>query len=85
MGMLFCFKFVEKNIRPAFITTFHGAYSVNKYSSIMAKGDMVIVVSKTIKKYVLKNYKVDKKKLFLIIEVFQKKNFLRNIMPLENG
>ena len=42
--------FIEKNIRPAFITTFHGAYSVNKYSSIMAKGDMVIVVSKTIEK-----------------------------------
>ena len=33
----------------------------------MAKGDMVIVVSKTIKKYVLKNYKVDNKKHILIV------------------
>jgi glycosyltransferase involved in cell wall biosynthesis len=71
----FALRFVEKNIRPAFITTFHGAYSVNKYSSIMAKGDMVIVVSNTIKKYVLKNYKVDKKKLFLNYRGVSKKEF----------
>ena len=54
-------RFITKNTRPTFITTFHGAYSVNIYSSIMTKGDKVIVVSKTIKQYVLRNYKVDKK------------------------
>tara|TARA_B100000767_G_scaffold156125_1_gene146801 strand:- start:3824 stop:4966 length:1143 start_codon:yes stop_codon:yes gene_type:complete len=71
----FALKFIEKNTCPAFITTFHGTYSVNKYSSIMAKGDKVIVVSKTIKKYVLKNYKVDKKKLFLNYRGVSKKEF----------
>ena len=59
----FALRLITKNIRPTFITTFHGAYSVNIYSSIMAKGDGVIVVSKTIKQYVLRNYKADKKKL----------------------
>ena len=80
----FALRFVEKNIRPAFITTFHGTYSVNKYSSIMAKGDMVIVVSKTIKKYVLKNYKVDNKKLFLNYRGVSKKEFSQKyIVPKE--
>ena len=41
----------------------------------MAKGDMVIVVSKTIKKYVLKNYKIDNKKLFLNYRGVSKKEF----------
>jgi len=71
----FALKFIEKKARPAFITTFHGAYSVNKYSSIMAKGDIVIVVSKTIKKYVLKNYNIDKKRLFLNYRGVSKKEF----------
>ena len=71
----FALNFIEKKARPAFITTFHGAYSVNKYSSIMAKGDKIIVVSKTIRNYVLKNYKVDKKKIFLNYRGVSKKAF----------
>jgi glycosyltransferase involved in cell wall biosynthesis len=61
----FALKLIKKNVRPVFITTFHGAYSVNIYSSIMAKGDKVIVVSEMIKKFVLKNFKVSEEKLFL--------------------
>tara|TARA_B100001250_G_scaffold174890_1_gene150408 strand:+ start:389 stop:1504 length:1116 start_codon:yes stop_codon:yes gene_type:complete len=61
----FALKIISKAKRPSFITTFHGSYSINIYSSIMAKGDKVIVISKTIKKYVLDNYKIDPKKLFL--------------------
>ena len=33
-------KLLKKNRRPIFITTVHGSYSVNFYSSIMTKGDM---------------------------------------------
>ena len=58
-------KGIKKNIRPIFITTVHGPYSVNFYSSIMTKGDKVIVISEMIRQYVLNNYKIDKKKLFL--------------------
>ena len=54
---------IKNNNRPIFITSVHGAYSVNFYSSIMTKGEKVIVVSETIREYVLKNYKIDKKKL----------------------
>ena len=57
--------FIKKDNRPIFITTVHGPYSVNFYSSIMTKGEKVIVVSRMIKEYVLKNYKIDEKKIFL--------------------
>ena len=77
-------RFITKNIRPAFITTFHGAYSVNIYSSIMAKGDGVIVVSKTIKQYVLRNYKVDEKKLFLNYRGVSKKEFYSTYQVSKN-
>jgi glycosyltransferase involved in cell wall biosynthesis len=61
----FAIKCIKKNNRPIFITTVHGPYSVNFYSSIMTKGEKVIVVSEMIREYVLKNYKIDRKKLVL--------------------
>lgn len=45
-----------KSKKPIFITTIHGLYSVKKYSSIMARGDEVIAVSKTALDYVQNNY-----------------------------
>ncbi len=60
----FAINFIKNN-RPIFITTVHGPYSVNFYSSIMTKGEKVIVVSEMIREYVLKNYKIDRKKLVL--------------------
>jgi len=68
-------KLIKKNKRPIFITTFHGAYSANFYSSIMAKGDKVIVISKAIEQYVLKNYKVENKKIILNYRGVSEKEF----------
>jgi glycosyltransferase involved in cell wall biosynthesis len=56
---------IKKDNRPIFITSVHGPYSVNFYSSIMTKGEKIIVVSEMIREYVLKNYNVDRKKLVL--------------------
>ncbi|MBU1191556.1 MAG: glycosyltransferase family 4 protein [Gammaproteobacteria bacterium] len=42
--------------RPRFVTTVHGFYSVNRYSAIMTKGERVIAVSESIKKYIQENY-----------------------------
>lgn len=42
--------------RPRFVTTVHGLYSVNRYSAIMTRGDAVIAVSETARRYVLDNY-----------------------------
>ena len=61
----FALNLIKKDNRPIFITTVHGPYTVNYYSSIMTKGEKVIVVSEMIREYVLKNYKVDRKKLVL--------------------
>ena len=77
-------KSIKKNIRPIFITTVHGPYSVNFYSSIMTKGDRVIVVSEMIRHYVLNNYKVDKKKLVLNYRGVSKKFFPHNFKAQPN-
>ncbi len=47
---------MEPATRPRLVTTVHGLYSVNAYSAIMAKGERVIVVSNTVRDYVLQNY-----------------------------
>ncbi len=42
--------------RPRLVTTVHGFYSVNGYSSIMTRGERVIAVSESIREYILENY-----------------------------
>ncbi len=42
--------------RPVFITSVHGAYSVNRYGRIMTRGEHVIAVSAFIRQYILDNY-----------------------------
>ena len=39
--------------RPRFVTTVHGLYGINRYSSIMARGERVIAVSETVRDYIL--------------------------------
>ncbi|MDB4040084.1 glycosyltransferase family 4 protein [Methylophilaceae bacterium] len=76
-------KIIPIQERPKFITTFHGPYSVNFYSAIMTKGDKVIVISKTIKKYVLKNYKLNSHKLFLNYRGVDSAQFPYHFKPKE--
>lgn len=42
--------------RPIFVTTAHGLNSPGRYSAIMARGDRVICVSKTVREYLRKHY-----------------------------
>lgn len=49
-------KCIKQQKKPAFVTTLHGLHSVNRYSSIMARGDAVIAVSKTANSYLLKHF-----------------------------
>jgi len=42
--------------RPHFVTTFHGFYSVGRYSAIMTKGERVIAVSESIRTHILEKY-----------------------------
>jgi len=51
-------KSLPENKRPAFVCTFHGFHSINKYSEIITKGDKVIAVSNAIKQHVQEAYHV---------------------------
>ncbi|MDA3933325.1 MAG: glycosyltransferase [Gammaproteobacteria bacterium] len=42
--------------RPLLISSMHGHYSVNAYSGIMARADVVIAVSEHIRQYTLRHY-----------------------------
>jgi glycosyltransferase involved in cell wall biosynthesis len=52
----FAWKSIKQGSRPKLVTTVHGPYSVNGYSSVMTKGEHVIAVSEMIKQYILFNY-----------------------------
>lgn len=42
--------------RPRFVTTLHGLHSVNAYSAIMTRGERVICVSETARRYVREHF-----------------------------
>ena len=73
-------KFINKKIRPHFITTVHGFNSVSLYSSIMTKGDRVIVVSDSIRKFINKNYNIDQSKVILNYRGIEPKEFNRDLL-----
>ncbi len=52
--------------RPALVSTFHGMYSVNAYSAIMAKAEHMIAVSDCVRNYVLNNFKVAPEQLTVV-------------------
>ncbi|MCX7545088.1 glycosyltransferase [Marinicella gelatinilytica] len=53
-----CYFALRKKPRPPyFVTTLHGLHSVSRYSSVMARGDAVVAVSKTAADYLQQNFK----------------------------
>ncbi len=59
-------KTLDYDQRPSLITSFHGFYSVNSYSTIMTKGERVIAVSQVIQQHILQNYRVNPEDICLI-------------------
>ncbi len=59
-------KSLPENKRPALVCTFHGFHSINKYSSIIAKGEKVIAVSKAIKQHIKDAYHVSPVRIHLV-------------------
>ena len=68
-------KMIDNSTRPALVTSFHGFYSVNSYSTIMTKGERVIAVSNVIKKHIIGNYNLDSTKIELIHGGYQEEIF----------
>lgn len=54
------------NERPVIVSSFHGMYSANPYSAIMAKADHMIAVSNCVRDYVLAHFHVPEDKLTVI-------------------
>jgi glycosyltransferase involved in cell wall biosynthesis len=52
--------------RPRLVTTFHGFYSVNRYSAIMTKGEKVIAVSRAIAEHIREAYQISAERIELI-------------------
>lgn len=59
-------KSLPKHYRPHLVTTFHGFYSVNGYSAIMAKGEKVIAVSKIMADHIHSVYHVPQNRITVI-------------------
>lgn len=68
-------KSLPQSKRPAIVTTFHGFYSVHFASGIMARGDRVIAISDFIAGHIIKNYKVDRKKITVIHRGYDSRHF----------
>lgn len=45
-----------RDARPRFVTTVHGLNSPSRYSAVMARGERVICVSRTVREHVLRHY-----------------------------
>jgi glycosyltransferase involved in cell wall biosynthesis len=52
--------------RPRLVTTFHGFYSINPYSAIMARGEKVIAVSKEVARHIMEEYGVAEERIAMI-------------------
>ena len=75
-------KKLDPENRPAFITTVHGPYSVNRYSKIMTAGERVIAISEYIKNYILDNYPdVNENKIEIIHRGINKDKYPHDYKP----
>jgi len=79
-----------KVTKTVFVTSCHGFYSKHFFSSIMARGKLVMVISKTIEKRMTEDFGVPKKKIRLIYrgldlsryDYLQDKYDKRSAMPI---
>ena len=68
--------------RPRLVTTCHGLYSVNRYSEVMVSGERVIAISKTVQRYIERNYpRVDRSRLRLVYRGVAPEEFPRGHRP----
>lgn len=71
--------------RPRLVTTVHGLHSVSRYSAIVTCGERVIVVSESVRRYVLDNYPdCDPGKLRLVYRGINPAQFPPDYAPPEH-
>jgi len=60
-------KKMPADYRPRLVSTFHGMYSINRYSAVMGRGERVISISKAVKDYIVSNYpEVDESRIRMV-------------------
>lgn len=75
-------KSLPASRRPAFVSTLHGLHSTGLYSSVMCRGEQVIVVSETVRDYVCTNYAfADTDRLHLIHRGIDGHEYPRGFQP----
>ena len=75
-------KGIAPSVRPRFVTSVHGPYSVNYYSKIMTSGERVIAVSEFIRSYIEENYPdVDRKRITVIPRGVSKSDYPYGYRP----
>lgn len=68
--------------RPAWVTTVHGPYSVNRYSRIMVSGARVIAISEFIRSYITDNYReVDAARIAVIARGVDRSHYRYDFAP----
>ena len=75
-------KPLQGNERPAWITTVHGPYTVNRYSRIMVSGEAVIAISEIIKEYIVHSYpEIDSTRIEVIPRGVERADFQYGYTP----
>ena len=75
-------KSLPANRRPALISTVHGFYTVNSYSSIMCRGQHVVAVSESVANYIRHHYPfVPSERLRVIHRGIDRTDFPRGFRP----
>ena len=75
-------KPLQGNARPAWITTVHGPYTVNRYSRIMVSGEAVIAISEFIREYIVHAYpKIDSTRIAVIPRGVERADFQYGYTP----
>ena len=70
--------------RPRFVTTVHGLYSVNAYSAVMTRGERIVAVSDTARRYVEEHYPAaDRSALKTIYRGIDPARFHRDFKPTD--
>ena len=73
---------MNSRTRPRFVTTVHGLYSVSPYSAVMLRGERVIAVSKTVRRYIEASYpKTDLARVQVIPRGVEASEFPKGYQP----
>ncbi|MEJ1336704.1 MAG: glycosyltransferase family 4 protein [Candidatus Sedimenticola sp. (ex Thyasira tokunagai)] len=73
---------MNPNQRPRLVTTLHGLHSVSAYSAVMTRGERVIAVSDTVRRYIEENYpQTDLSSVKVVYRGVDSKEFPRGFEP----